>query len=98
PWPIPRSAAQPGAPTVNGSMAGQQSSNANGTMPRKTPESTRAPPIRSDSQPPAGRNAVARNTKPAARKPVSAAVSANSLVSRAGRKVQNATKAEKDGN
>ena len=72
PLPSPSSAAQPSAPTVNGIIEGQASSSAKGTTARKTPESTRAPPIRSASMPPTGRSSVASTTKPAVRNPASA--------------------------
>jgi hypothetical protein len=57
---------------------GHISSSANGTMPANTPESTRAPPMWSDTMPPSGRISVASTTKPAVRNPASAAVRANS--------------------
>ena len=71
PFPRPSNAAQPSAPTVNGTIAGQANNSANNAMPGNTPPSTRAPPMRSDSHPPTGRNSVASTTKPAARNPAS---------------------------
>ena len=85
PLPRPSSAAHPRAPTVNGSMDGHAISSANGTTPKKTTLSTRAPPIRSESHPPTGRNSVASTTKPAVRSPASAAFSPNWSLSRLGR-------------
>ena len=72
PLPKPIRTAQPSAPMVNGSMEGQASSSAKGITIEKTADSTRAPPIRSESQPPTGRSSVARTTKPAVRNPASA--------------------------
>ena len=81
----PSNAEHPSAPTVNGIIEGQASSSANGTMPRKAMESTRAPPISSESQPPIGRRTVARTTKPAVRNPASAGSRWNSSLRRLGR-------------
>ncbi len=64
PLPKPSNAAQPSAPTVNGIIDDQASSSANGATPRKTADNTRAPPMRSESQPPSGRSSVASTTKP----------------------------------
>src|SRR5438034_3951330 len=85
PLPKPSSAAQPSAPTVNGNIAGQASSSANNPMPGNTPASTRAPPMRSESQPPTGRNSVASTTNPAARKPASGMLRPNSSRSSSGK-------------
>ena len=85
PLPAPSSAAQPSAPTVNGSIEGHISSSANGTTPASTPERTRAPPIRSERMPPIGRISVASTTNPAVRNPASAIVKPNSSRSSVGR-------------
>ena len=71
PLPMPSNAADPSAPTVNGIIEGAPA--AGRTAPTgRIQDSTRAPPISSDSQPPKGRSSVARTTKPAVRKPASA--------------------------
>ena len=85
PFPRPRSTAQPSAPTVNGTTEGHASSMAKGASAAKTALSTRAPPMRSESQPPSGRVKVASTTKPAVRNPASAGPSPNSSLSRVGR-------------
>ena len=72
-------------PTVNGIIDGHISSSANGTSPASTPDSTRAPPIRSESMPPTGRINVASTTKPAVRNPASVIVRPNSSRSSVGR-------------
>src|SRR5262249_49939278 len=77
PFPSPMSGAQPSAPTVKGIIAGHARSTAKTAMPANTQESTCAPPMRSASQPPIGRMAVASTTKPAARKPASAGARPN---------------------
>ena len=85
PFPTPSSAAQPSAPTVKGIIAGHASSIANGATPRNTADNTRAPPMRSESQPPKGRSSVASTTKPAVRKPASAGGRRKSSFSKVGR-------------
>ena len=85
PFPTPSRAAQPRAPTVKGSITGQVISRAKGAIPKKTPASTRAPPMRSASHPPTGRIRVASTTNPAARKPASAGLRPNWSLSRVGR-------------
>ena len=77
PLPSPSSAAVPRAPTVNGTMDDHASSMAKGATPANTADRTRAPPMRSESQPPRGRMRVARTTKPAVRNPASAGDSLN---------------------
>lgn len=64
-------------------------------MPANTPESTRAPPMWSDSVPPTGRINVASTTKPAVRKPASVSVNPNSSRSSVGRYTEKATKPPK---
>jgi hypothetical protein len=71
------SVAQARAPTVNGTIAGHESSSAKIAIPLNTHDSTCAPPMRSASHPPAGRISVASTTNPAARNPASAAVRPN---------------------
>ena len=69
PLPRPSSAAQPSAPTVNGSIDGHISSSANGTTPANTPDSTRAPPMRSASTPPTGRISGGQHDEPGGAEP-----------------------------
>ena len=85
PLPRPNSAAQPSAPTVNGIIDGQIISSENAATPPNTHDSTCAPPIRSESQPPSGRISVASTTKPAARKPASAGAKPNCARSSVGK-------------
>src|SRR5579883_2948215 len=77
PFPMPSSTAQPSAPTVNGTIDADDISSANGTIPANTPHSTRAPPMRSESHPPAGLIVAASTTNPAVRKPASPSVRRN---------------------
>jgi hypothetical protein len=89
PLPKPINIAQPNAPIVKGRMEIHPSRSANGTMAANTAERARAPPRRSESQPPTGRIRVARTTNPADRNPASAAYRWNWSFKRLGRRSAN---------
>src|SRR5262249_56721256 len=91
PFPNPSNTAQPNAPTVNGRIEDDDIRRANGIIPANTPQSTRAPPMRSESHPPTGRISAAKTTKPAVRNPASPSVSWNWSRNSNGRYTDNAT-------
>jgi hypothetical protein len=78
-------AAMPRAPTVNVLISGQAMKSAMTAVAGKTASRMRRPPTRSASQPPTGRMAVARTTKPAVRKPAPAGDRSNISVRKVGR-------------